>query len=85
VLARKTLTRMTTLFLIRLSVVENILVDLFDEQLEIERQRAAERQHATERKRDAARQHEAKRQQDAFSMKKIRLQETIDGRELGRP
>jgi hypothetical protein len=47
VLARKTLTRMTTLFLIRLSVVENILVDLFDEQLEIERQRAAERQHAT--------------------------------------
>jgi hypothetical protein len=85
VLARKSLTRMATLFLIRLLVVQNILVDLLEEQLEIERQRAAERQHATERKREAARQHEAKRQQDAFSMMKIRLQETIDGRELGRP
>ena len=94
--ARRILTRKTTLFLIRLSVVENILVDLFDDHLEIERQREKERQReaerqseaerrVAERKREAAREYGAERQQDTFSMMKRRLQETIDGRELGRP
>ncbi|KAL5319098.1 hypothetical protein ACEPPN_014168 [Leptodophora sp. 'Broadleaf-Isolate-01'] len=80
-LARRIMTRKTTLFLIRLLVVENILVNLLDEQFEIERQREKER------KREAVRRsyEEAQRQEDTFSMKKRRLQETIDGRELGMP
>ena len=75
---------------------QSILVDLFDDHLEIERQREKERQReaerqseaerrVAERKREAAREYGAERQQDTFSMMKRRLQETIDGRELGRP